>query len=82
LAVDLHHYLALLRARWTLVLLAIVVAVGIAWLVTPSAARYKATSTIYVGSRVVDLKNANDVQYGQIATLDRFIETFARMIDS
>jgi capsular polysaccharide biosynthesis protein len=80
--VDLHHYLALLRARWTLVLLTIVLAMGIAWGVTPSSARYKATSTIYVGSSVVDLKNAADVQYGQIATLDRFIETFARMIDS
>jgi capsular polysaccharide biosynthesis protein len=82
LIVDLHHYLALVRARWTRVLVVVVAAIAIAWSLTPSTARYRATSTIYVGSRVVDLKNAADVQYGQIATLDRFIETFARMIDS
>jgi succinoglycan biosynthesis transport protein ExoP len=82
LTVELHRYLTLLRSRWTVVLITVVVAVGAAFALTPRANRYKATSMIYVGSRVVDLKSAADVQYGQIATLDRFIDTFARRIDS
>jgi capsular polysaccharide biosynthesis protein len=80
--VELHRYLVLLRSRLPVLILTIVVGLVLVWVATPRQAKYRATSTIYVGSRVVDLKNPTDVQYGQIATLDRFIETFARMIDS
>jgi capsular polysaccharide biosynthesis protein len=56
------------------------VALAVAWWTTPSRVRYKATSTLYVGSPVVDL-NAVGAQ-GELLRLDRQIVTTARMVSS
>jgi capsular polysaccharide biosynthesis protein len=79
---ELIRYLVVLRNRWKVLVAAVLVAMAAAWFLTPRQHLYRATSTLYVGSRKIDLNNPNDVQYGQLATLDRFIQTFAQMIRS
>ena|SRR5438105_15023425 len=78
---ELLRYLVVLRNRWKVLVAAVLVAMAAAWFLTPRAHQYRATSTLYIGSRNIDLKS-NDVASGQIAALDRFIQTFADMIDS
>src|SRR2546423_10942279 len=79
---ELIRYLVVLLNRWKVLVAAVLVAMAAAWFLTPRQHIYTATSTLYVGSRNIDLNNPNDVQYGQLATLDRFIQTFAQMIRS
>src|SRR5207248_10793734 len=79
---ELLRYVVVLRNRWRIVVASVLVAMAAAWLLTPRHHVYKATSTLYVGSRSIDFKSASDVAYGQVAALDRFIQTFADMIDS
>src|SRR5947207_1408463 len=79
---ELVRYLAVLRSRWRVIVATVLVAVAAAWFLTPRQHVYKATSTLYIGSRSIDFKSASDVAYGQVAALDRFIQTFADMIDS
>jgi receptor protein-tyrosine kinase len=77
---ELVRYLLVLRSRWRVLVAIVLVAVAAAWFLTPRQHVYKATSTLYIGSRSIDLKNASDVAF--VAALDRFIQTFADMIDS
>src|SRR5947199_2051072 len=79
---ELLRYLVVLRNRWRVLVATVLVAMAVAWLLTPRHHVYKATSTLYIGSRSIDFKSASDVAYGQVAALDRFIQTFADMIDS
>ena len=79
---ELVRYLVVLRSRWRVLVATVLVAVAAAWFLTPRQHVYKATSTLYIGSRSIDFKSASDVAYGQVAALDRFIQTFADMIDS
>ena len=74
---ELIRYLVVLRNRWKVLVAAVLVAMAAAWFLTPRQHLYQATSTLYVGSRNIDLNNPNDVQFGQLATLDRFIQTSA-----
>ncbi len=76
---ELVRYLAVLRSRWKVIVATILVAVAAAWFLTPRQHLYKATSTLYIGSRNIDVNNSN---VNQVAALDRFIQTFADMIDS
>src|SRR5437763_15081712 len=79
---ELLRYLVVLRNRWRVLVATVLVAVAAAWLLTPRQHVYKATSTLYIGSRSIDFKSASDVAYGQVAALERFIQTFADMLDT
>src|SRR3954471_7264361 len=76
----IRHYLAMLR-RYALLIAAIVVAAVIAgWFVGPTDHTYTATSTLYVGSRSINISPASgEVSGDRVAGLDRLITTFAAM---
>lgn len=76
---ELLRYLVVLRNRWKVLVASVVVAMAAAWFLTPHQHLYKATSTLYIGARNIDVANSN---VNQVAALDRFIQTFADMIDS
>lgn len=78
---ELLRYLVVLRNRWKMIAVTVIVAVAAAWFLSPRTELYKATSSIYVGSRTVDFTNAGDVAFS-LAAADRFVQTFATMIDS
>src|SRR4051795_3670748 len=78
---ELLRYLVVLRNRWKVLLATVLVAMAAAWFLTPRQHVYKATSTLYIGSRSIDFKSASAVSYGPVAALARFIHTFADMID-
>src|SRR5437588_2150085 len=79
---ELIRYVLILRIRGKVLVDAVIVAMAAAGFLTPRQHLYQATGTLCVGSRNTDLNNPNDVQFGQLATLDRFIQTFAQMIRS
>lgn len=80
---ELRHYLSLLARRWLFLVGVIVIAVAVAFAVSPKSHTYVADSTLYVGSRVVNsAPTAPDLTYERVAALDRIVQTFAVMIDS
>ena len=70
---ELVRYLVVLRSRWRALIATVLVAVAAAWFLTPRHHVYKATSTLYIGSRSIDFKSTSDAAFGQVAALDRFI---------
>lgn len=78
---ELRRYLALIRSRWLLVGLTVVIALGAAWQITPKGERYTARSTLYVGSRTID-PDSRDLSADRANALDRLVLTFGIMIDS
>ncbi|MBV8461830.1 MAG: hypothetical protein JO368_00945 [Acidimicrobiales bacterium] len=79
---ELARYLAVLRQRWAiLVALAVVGSVGAA-LLTPHPRTYLATTKIYVGPSSIDFKTPSGVAGGDVGILDRYVQTFANMIQS
>jgi len=78
---ELRRYLALLRRRWLLIVLTVIVALAVGYQVTPRADRYTARSTLYIGSRTIDTKQA-DLSGDRALALDRLVVTFSVMIDS
>lgn len=82
---ELRRYLRVLRRHSLLLVVAAVVAVGVAYTTTSRVARYTTTATLYVGSRSVDLDTAQgqaDVSLNRIQALSGFMLTFSTMIDS
>jgi capsular polysaccharide biosynthesis protein len=78
---ELRRYLALIRSRWLLVGLTVVIALGAAWQITPKGERYTARSTLYIGSRTID-PDTRDLSADRANALDRLVLTFGIMIDS
>jgi capsular polysaccharide biosynthesis protein len=80
---QLRAYLRLLRDHIGLLVLGVVVAGGLAFLLTPRTPMYTARSTLYIGTRSIDLgANSRDLTYDRVAALDRLSHTFAAMIPS
>lgn len=78
---ELRRYLALLRRRWLLIALTVVVALAVGYSVTPKGDRYTARSKLYIGSRTVE-SDGDDLSGDRALALDRLVVTFAVMIDS
>ena len=78
---ELRRYLALLRRRWLLILLTVVVALAVGWSITPRGETYTARSTLYIGSRTLE-SDQNDLSGDRALALDRLVVTFSVMIDS
>jgi capsular polysaccharide biosynthesis protein len=78
---ELRRYLALLRRRWILILLTVVVALVVGWSITPRTDTYTARSKLYIGSRTIE-SDQNDLSGDRALALDRLVVTFSVMIDS
>ncbi|MBV8305822.1 MAG: hypothetical protein JOZ04_16570 [Acidimicrobiia bacterium] len=80
---QLRAYLRLLRDHIGLLVLGVVVAGALAFVLTPRTPIYTARSTLYIGTRSIDLgANSRDLTYDRVAALDRLSHTFAAMIPS
>ena len=79
---ELTRHLTVIRNRWRVLALVVIVALAAAWFLTPRQRVYKATTILYIGSRSIDFQNPNTIAYGGTAAFDRFILTFGDMIDS
>lgn len=79
---ELLHILSILRKRLLLLVLAAVVGATLGWAVTSREPTYVATSTIYVGSRQIEFDDSSQLNESRNRALDRFVLTFATMIDS
>lgn len=80
---ELRRYLSIARRRALLILAIVGAALAAGYLITPREKTYTATSTLYVGSRSIDI----DPRSGQVSQdhalgLDRLIKTFQEMIRS
>jgi capsular polysaccharide biosynthesis protein len=80
---EARRYLSIVRRRLVLIIAIVVAAMAAGWLITPSEGSYTATSTLYVGSRSIDLSpTSGEVSGDRVHGFDRLITTFTKMIDS
>jgi capsular polysaccharide biosynthesis protein len=80
---EIRRYLSIIRRRVVLVILIIAAALAAGWLITPRTDTYTATSTLYVGSRSINLDPTSDQISGdRVAGLDRLIGTFVELVGS
>lgn len=80
---ELRRYLSVLRERLLVILL--IAAIGLlgAFAATPQDTQYTATSTLYVGSRVIGTpEGETDLSGDKALALERLSRTFAIMIES
>ncbi|MEY2423390.1 MAG: protein tyrosine kinase modulator [Acidimicrobiaceae bacterium] len=82
---ELRRYLAILRSRWLLIVVTALVGAGAGYLTTSHTNTYSASSTVYIGSRVLiggaDTGGLNISTDRQVALAD-VSRSFAFMIDS
>jgi receptor protein-tyrosine kinase len=78
--VELRRYLALLRRRWLLIVLTVVIAMAVGYSITPKGDTYTARSSLYIGSRTIE--NDDQLSGDRALALDRLVVTFSVMIDS
>jgi len=80
---ELRHYLVLARQRWLLIAATVLVGVIGAYLLTPKATVYDASSTIVVGPRQFSTDaGSNDLSFDRTVGLERLTSTYAVMIKS
>jgi capsular polysaccharide biosynthesis protein len=80
---EIRRYLSIVRRRLILVVLIVAAALAAGWLITPREQEYTATSTLYVGSRSIDVDpTSGEVSQDRFLGLDRLMATFAQMITS
>jgi len=80
--VELRRYIAILRRRLLLIVVAVIAGITAAYLTTPKTPGYQAQSTIYVGSRQLGALSNGFVSADQLLGLQQVILTFSKMIDS
>jgi capsular polysaccharide biosynthesis protein len=80
--VEIHHYLAILRRRIAIILVAVLAAVAAAWLATPRTPHYTAKAVIYVGARQFSLAPTAQYLYDPTQLVQRLMLTYAQMLDS
>jgi non-specific protein-tyrosine kinase len=74
---ELRQYLSVLRNRWLLILITTVLAAGFSTTLTSETATYTARATMFVGPEATEQTNPNT-----LLTLDRFMLTYSKMIDT
>jgi capsular polysaccharide biosynthesis protein len=80
---ELRRYLTLLRNRWLVILLIACVGLLGAYATTPQATKYTATSTLYIGSRIISTQGGqSDLSGDKAIALERLSRTFAIMIET
>jgi capsular polysaccharide biosynthesis protein len=78
---ELRRYLSIVRRRLLLVIAIVAAALAAGYLITPRDDTYTATTTLYVGSRSIDI-DPRAVSGDRVAGFDRLIATFTAMIRS
>jgi capsular polysaccharide biosynthesis protein len=77
---EIRRYVAIVRRHLFLVIAIVVAALVAGWLITPRNDAYTATTTLYVGSRSVDINpTAGELSGDRVVGLDRLIATFSAM---
>ncbi len=77
---EIRRYVLIVRRRWPLVILIVVAALASGFLITNRTNTYTATSTLYVGSRSIDIApQSGQVSGDRVAGLDRLIATFTEL---
>jgi capsular polysaccharide biosynthesis protein len=77
---EIRRYLWIVRRHALLVIVVVVAALIAGWFVTPRNSSYTSTSTLYVGSRSIDIDPvAGELSGDRVSGLDRLITTFAAM---
>ncbi len=80
---EVRRYLSIARRRLLLIIAIGAAALTAGWLITPRADVYTASSTLYVGSRSIDIEpTSGEVSGERVAGLDRLIKTFTAMLKS
>jgi capsular polysaccharide biosynthesis protein len=80
---EARRYLSIVRRRLVLIIAIVVAAMAAGWLITPSHESYTATSTLYVGSRSIDISpDSREVSGDRVHGFDRLITTFTKMLGS
>jgi capsular polysaccharide biosynthesis protein len=80
---ELRRYLQVLRNRWLVILLIACVGLLGAYVTTPQATTYTASSTLYIGSRIIsDQSGQTDLSGDRALALERLSRTFAIMIET
>ena len=82
-AIELRHYLRVLRRRRALVITTLVVALLAGWLITPREPVYTAKAQLYVGSRSINLTpGAGELSGDRSTGLSFLANSYAHMIPS
>lgn len=80
---ELRRYLSLLRDRILVILLIAGIGLLGAYATTPQSTQYTATSTLYIGSRIISTQDGqNDLSGDKALALERLSRTFAIMIET
>ncbi|MGH9031513.1 MAG: YveK family protein [Acidimicrobiia bacterium] len=80
---EARRYLSIVRRRLLLIVAIVVAAVAAGWLITPNEDSYTATSTLYVGSRSIDISpDSRELSGDRVHGFDRLITTFTTMLGS
>ncbi|MCU1428685.1 MAG: Chromosome partitioning protein, partial [Actinomycetia bacterium] len=78
---EIRRYLSIVRRRLLLIVVILIAALGTGFVITPRDHNYTATSTLYVGSRAIDVNPTSGQQSGdRVAGLDRLIATFTALL--
>lgn len=79
--IELRYYLRVLRRRRLLVILAVVVALGAGYVITPQSTDYTAEAHLYVGSRSIDIDpTSQDISNDRFAGLSFLASSYANML--
>ena len=78
---ELRRYLQILRRKLPLVVLSVLLGMVAGYLATPRTARYTATATLYVGSRVINPDpRIGELSNDRATAIDRIVQTYAELI--
>jgi capsular polysaccharide biosynthesis protein len=78
---EIRRYVSIIRRRLILVVAILAAALAAGFLITPRVRTYTSTSTLYVGSRSIDINpQSGQVSADRAAGLDRLIKTFTALV--
>jgi capsular polysaccharide biosynthesis protein len=78
---EIRRYISIIRRRLILVLTIVAAALVAGYLITPRGRTYTASSTLYVGSRSIDVApQAGQLSGDRAAGLDRLVQTFTALV--
>jgi capsular polysaccharide biosynthesis protein len=78
---EIRRYISIIRRRLILVIAIVAAALAAGYFITPRSHTYTATSTLYVGSRSIDIApQSGQVSADRAAGLDRLVQTFTALV--
>lgn len=81
LHMELRRYLSVLRRRLPLIIASVVIGLVAAYGATPRTARYTATATVYVGSRVINPDpRSGELSGDRVAAINQIVLTYGEFV--